>query len=119
MPNPPLIDPEAIENLRSLNPDDNDEFLKELVDIFLSDTPARIVDLKQSLEASDATRFCRAAHSIKGSASNLGAEDLRGIAAELEHHSKEGRLGGLEVTLTKLEASFARTQAHLLTIVRK
>ena len=40
-----VIDPQAIENLRALNPGDNDEFLREIVGIFLEDTPQRLVEL--------------------------------------------------------------------------
>ena len=42
-----VIDPQAIENLRSLNPGDNDEFLREIAAIFLEDTPQRIAELEE------------------------------------------------------------------------
>ena len=38
----PVIDPQAIENLRQLNPDDGDAFLREIAEIFVSDTPKRL-----------------------------------------------------------------------------
>jgi len=72
---PPMIDPQALGNLRALNPGDNDEFLRELAAIFLEDTPKRITELDASLAAGDAGTFTRAAHSIKGSAANLGRCD--------------------------------------------
>ena len=40
-----VIDPQAIENLRALNPGDKDEFLREIAGIFLEDTPQRITEL--------------------------------------------------------------------------
>ena len=40
---PPVIDLQGIENLRALNPGDNDEFLREIVALFLEDTPQRLV----------------------------------------------------------------------------
>ena len=76
-----VIDLQAIENLRALNPGDNDEFLREIVGIFLEDTPQRIAELEQSLAAGDVPKFTRAAHSIKGSSSNLGAMLLRSAAS--------------------------------------
>ncbi len=83
MSSSPVIDPQAIENLRSLNPGDNDEFLKELTVIFLEDTPQRINDLDQGLAAGDTARFTRGAHSIKGSSANMGAMLLRAAAEKL------------------------------------
>jgi len=53
MPDTPATAPAAIENLRALNPGDNDEFLREITGIFLEDTPQRIAELDESLVAGD------------------------------------------------------------------
>ena len=42
MPDIPTIDPEAISNLRELNPGDNGEFLREIISIYIEDTPKRV-----------------------------------------------------------------------------
>ena len=52
MPQTPIIDPQAIDNLRMLNPDDGDEFLREIVAIFVADTPKRILELAEIEELS-------------------------------------------------------------------
>jgi HPt (histidine-containing phosphotransfer) domain-containing protein len=99
MPNDVPIDPVAIENLRALNPDDDDAFLKDIIGIFLEDTPQRIAELKESLAAYDQPKFTRAAHSIKGSSSNLGAQNLRTVAEALEHQSRNSGLDNLETLI--------------------
>ncbi len=114
----PVIDPEALENLKSLNPDDGDGFLRELVDIFLADTPLRIADMKTSLASADVISFTRAAHSVKGSASNLGAEPLRAVSEKLEHQSKTTGLAGIEPLVAEIEACFALTETELRRLVR-
>jgi hypothetical protein len=86
-----VIDPQSIENLRALNPDDNDEFLREIAGIFFEDTPLRIAELEESLQAADVAKFTRAAHSIKGSSSNLGAMALREAAWETARDRTRGR----------------------------
>jgi histidine phosphotransfer protein HptB len=108
----PIIDPEAIENLRSLSPDD-DSFVRELIGVFLSDTPERIAELRRALESGDASLFVRAAHSIKGSSSNLGASRLRAVAERLEHSSRTAGLAGLTPGLGDLEAEFATARTEL------
>ncbi len=113
----PIIDPEALENLKALNPDDGDGFLRELVEIFLSDTPARIVEMKTALSAGDGITFTRAAHSIKGSASNLGAEPLRAISEKLEHRSKTEGMNGIEPLVSELEVQYAAVHAELKRLV--
>jgi len=107
------IDPQAIENLRALNPGDNDQFVRELATMFLEDTPLRITELEQSLAAADLTRFCRSAHSIKGSASNLGASALRSIAEQLELQARRDGLAEIAGLVGSLKDEFDRARAEL------
>lgn len=111
-----LLDPEAIENLRSLSPDDGGVFLNELITLFLADTPARIADLHRYRTTENEPEFIRAAHSIKGSSSNIGANELRFIAEQLEHHTRSEGLATSESQLAALEASFLRVKTILLEI---
>ena len=113
MSHSPIIDSAAIENLRSLNPGDNDEFLREIVGIFLEDTPQRIAELETSLAAQDLNRFTRAAHSIKGSSANLGATYLRTEAEKLEHHSRKAGMAGVDAMIATIKTEFIRAQDEL------
>lgn len=113
MPEIPIIDSQAIENLRALNPDDNDEFLREIAGIFLEDTPLRLTELDESLAAGDVPKFTRAAHSIKGSSSNLGAMALRAAAEKLEHQSKTAGLGNVTAPLAAVKDEFAKAKVEL------
>jgi histidine phosphotransfer protein HptB len=117
---PPLlvIDPATIENLRALSPDDNGEFLREIIGIFLADTPLRITELTDSQLVGDVPKFTRAAHSIKGSAANLGAVALGAVAQTLETASKEKPLGDLSPLIGTLQAEYARAQAELEKLAR-
>ncbi len=113
MTNDILIDPEAIENLRALSPDDGEAFLRDIVGIFLEDTPQRIDELHTALASGDQVRFTRAAHSIKGSSSNLGAAPLRAVAEKLEHESRTNGLGNVQATVGQLSETFAATKVEL------
>lgn len=108
-----VIDPQSIENLRALNPGDNDEFLREIAGIFFEDTPQRIAELGESLQAGDVTRFARAAHSIKGSSSNLGALALRDAAEKLEHHARSQGLADVGPLVAAVQTEFTRAKAAL------
>jgi len=119
MPPPLVIDPAAIESLRELNPGDDDEFLREIVGIFFEDTPRRLAELDQSFAAGNVPVFTRAAHSIKGSAGNVGAMALREIAGVLEHRSKDEGLGQLEAPLAQLKAEFGRAHDELAKIIAR
>ena len=114
-----IIDPESIENLRALNPGDEDEFLREIAGIFFEDTPQRIVELEQSLAAGDVPKFTRAAHSIKGSSSNLGAMALRAAAEKLEHQARSSGLADIGPLLNDVKAEFDRAHAALASLLAK
>lgn len=109
----PVIDAQAIENLRALSPDDNDAFLREIVGIFLEDVPNRLKELDESLAANDVGKFTRAAHSIKGASSNIGASTLRASSEQLEHRSRHELLTSLAPVLDTVKSDFALTKAEL------
>jgi len=113
-----VIDPQIIRNLRGLNPDDNGEFLREIISIYLEDTPLRIADLDQSLAAGDVQRFARAAHSVKGSSANLGASILRATCERLEQEARQNGLKavGPLVVQVKLEFDVAAGELRKLLV---
>jgi HPt (histidine-containing phosphotransfer) domain-containing protein len=109
----PTIDPEAIANLRDLNPGDGGEFLREIVAIYVEDTPKRIADLRACLKSGDVTTFTRAAHTVKGSSANVGAQVLKAIAERLEQISRKEGLGGVASLIDDCEAEFGRAAVEL------
>ena len=78
---------------------------------FLLDMPQQIQALRGHLAAGDAKGVQFQAHTIKGAASNVGAEALRAAASELEKTAQAGKLA--PALLAKLEAQFDRFQQAL------
>lgn len=113
MPDIPILDHESIANLRMLGAEGDDDFLKEIIDIFLEDTPRRLNELRDAFLAQDQVTFTRAVHSIKGSSSNLGALRLRARAEHIEHASRQQGLAGLDAEIPGLEAEFVAAKAEL------
>jgi HPt (histidine-containing phosphotransfer) domain-containing protein len=113
MPDLPIIDPEAIANLRDLNPGDNGEFLREIVAIYIEDTPKRIADMRKSLAGGDVGSFTRAAHTIKGSSANVGAQLLKSVAERVERISRTEGLGAVAPMVADCEVEFARAADEL------
>ena len=113
MPDTPSIDLDSIASLRELNPGDNGEFLREIVGIYLEDTPKRIADLKACIKMGDVAGFTRAAHTIKGSSANVGAQILKSVAERLEFLSKKEGLAQAAPLIGDCEAEFAKAAAEL------
>jgi histidine phosphotransfer protein HptB len=111
---PPEIDPEAIANLRALGDEgDDDTFLREIIGIYLEDTPLRLADLRSAAASGDRALYTRAVHTIKGSSSNVGAFHVRGLAERLEQRSKAEAHQALEAMRLELEAAFERASIAL------
>ena len=108
-----ILDQTAIENLRMLGDEDGDDsFLKEVIGIFAEDTPVRLKELRDSYIAGDPPPFTRAAHSIKGSSSNVGAKRLRELAQLLEADSRVS-IKGLDSRIGALDEAFAEVKLAL------
>jgi HPt (histidine-containing phosphotransfer) domain-containing protein len=99
------IDPRALENLRDVL-DGDPELLNELIDLFLVDAPALMQSLNDAVERQDAESLTQTAHSLKGSASNLGARGMAAVCAHLERRGRAGSLRGAESACRTLRKEF-------------
>lgn len=114
---PPDLDLEAIANLRALGDEGDDTFLREIIGIYLEDTPVRLADLRSAALKGDCALYTRAAHTIKGSSSNVGALAVRTLAEQLEHRSKSESHAALDPLLAELDAAFARVSCELRKLI--
>lgn len=89
------------------------EFVGELIDAYLEDSPALIAGMVQALANGNPTEFTRAAHSLKSSSASLGAMSLSALAKDLELMGKESKLTGAATTLEQLAGLFEQVQEAL------
>ncbi len=89
------------------------DFIRELVQTFLEDSPQLIAQMKQGLEAGDVDTFRRAAHSLKSNGANFGATTLTGQAQELERMAREANLNGAGEKISALEQEYDRVKHAL------
>ena len=106
------LDPQAIAALRELNPGD-DSFLRDLIQIYLADSPQRIAEMEEALAHTDSRKLMIAAHSLKGSSANFGAAALRALSEKVEHLARTEALAEAQVHLPALREEFARVKAEL------
>jgi PAS domain S-box-containing protein len=85
---------------------DDEEFTKEMMAVFLKDTPQEIALLKECLTTGDISGVERQAHSVKGAAASTGGERLRAVAFEMEKAGKAKDLEGVKAQLVELETQF-------------
>jgi HPt (histidine-containing phosphotransfer) domain-containing protein len=105
-----VIDPAAVERLRKLG---GDELIARMIELFFSYAEPKVALARASLEAGELEAAGRAAHSLKSSAGNLGAQELALVSSDVEAAAM--KQDGTEVLrlLEDLEAAFARAKARL------
>jgi CheY-like chemotaxis protein/signal transduction histidine kinase/HPt (histidine-containing phosphotransfer) domain-containing protein len=115
----PIAKPESYEDApmdfqraMGLYEEGDQEFLIEVLFDFLATVMGQIETIRQAMSDGDAEVVMREAHSIKGGASILTADDLSGIAFELENIGKSGLLEGGTEVLERLEREFHRLEAY-------
>ena len=96
------LDTSAIETLKEVM---EDEF-NLLLDTFFEDSVQRIRDLRTDLDNADAEAFRRTAHSLKGSASNLGAIGLAGLCLKAEEMGLCGKLDGANALIEQIDTEY-------------
>lgn len=72
---------------------DDEELLRDIMQIYLEDAPAMIEKIHKAVAESDANSLQRAAHSLKGLAATLSAHEVASAAARLEHIAASRNLG--------------------------
>jgi PAS domain S-box-containing protein len=86
---------------------DDRELAVMVTDMFIDDTPKQINSLKQAIIALDSKQAELHAHSMKGSAGNIGVDQFRNVAAELEKAGRASDFDTISALIPELEKQFA------------
>jgi HPt (histidine-containing phosphotransfer) domain-containing protein len=94
----------------------DDDLMAEIIDLFLSEAPGQILEMREALAAIDFERLGRAAHTIKGSFASLHAEQARFQAQRLETAAKECNASQCRPALSALEHDLEVLEPQLLSL---
>lgn len=82
------VDVDNLEMLKELIGDD----LKDILGAFISTAPDLVTKMDNALFDKDGEELRMHAHSMKGSAANIGATELSSLSANLEELAKNGNM---------------------------
>ena len=108
-----VLDPKVIESLRQLTPPGEPDVLNEVLTIFLQEVPTRVERLRTFLAAGSIIEVQRSAHSLKGSAGNIGARSLYDICRQLDDKARSGDLPALAPLVDALASEFDKVKAEI------
>ncbi|HEX6474813.1 MAG TPA: Hpt domain-containing protein [Candidatus Limnocylindria bacterium] len=87
----PVLDESVLQEVLDATGDDRD-FVRELIDTYLADSPEQLEAITAAIDADDAAALVRPAHTLKSSSATVGAMRLSGVARELEMAGRSGML---------------------------
>jgi PAS domain S-box-containing protein len=106
---PLVFDPDAMRQRLG----DDDQLLRELVELFLGDYPSLLQRVAEAVRSADPEAVRQAAHTLKGSVSNFGARDATRLARQLEEIGRGRDLTAAEQTFAELEAALRQLREAL------
>ena len=89
------------------------EFERELLDEYLQSIPALIRQAQEAVEGQDPDQLRRAAHTLKGASSSVGATAVYQTSLALELSARENRLDDARTICEQLCESFAELKAYM------
>lgn len=82
--NLPILNQTQISSIRNLDPANGDELANKILHTFLKTSIDLINQIEEAVKKENADDLCHAAHSLKSSAANIGAENLSEITKSME-----------------------------------
>jgi HPt (histidine-containing phosphotransfer) domain-containing protein len=108
-----VLDPICIAGLKELREPGQADPLAELTELFNREADACVQKMESGLAQHDTNATARAAHSLKGSASNLGANRLAAECARLEQNAKSAEWTTADIQLQEIKAQLERVRESL------
>jgi HPt (histidine-containing phosphotransfer) domain-containing protein len=97
-----ILDYDNLNMLKEVIGDD----LKAILDSFAEITPTVIEQLEHAISQQDAAEIRHHAHTLKGSAANVGAIALPELCYEMENKGRSGEIDGADELFTRIKASY-------------
>ncbi len=94
---------------------DDEELLAQIIDIFIAETPSLLAQLGGFLDSGDCGHAFRAAHTVKGSSSNLSANAVVAAAHAVELPSRNNDIAAARAAYPALQEAAAALLAGLAT----
>lgn len=73
-----------------------EEFLKELVEIFINDVPEHMLEIEEAVNCRNSEALVKSAHKLKGAVANFGKNATTDTAFKLETMGRKNNMDGVE-----------------------
>jgi HPt (histidine-containing phosphotransfer) domain-containing protein len=107
---PEILEHSALDRLREWG---GEKLLGQMIRLFLANAPGRMTQIREGIGGGDIKESEKGAHSLKSSAANVGAQQVRAIAADMERAAAGGDTAAVSALLPSLESAFSQAVTAL------
>ncbi len=104
------VDWSVLDQLRELQEEGEPDFVQDMIDLYLSNSPSLIEAMQQAITQHKADGLKSAAHTLKGNSNSLGAKPMGVLCLKLEQMGRSGTVEGAEPLFADLRREFERVQ---------
>jgi len=112
-----MVDRRIVDELRAIDAPGQPSLLRSLLQDYLCEAPAAILDIRRFADRREAQHLAQRAHKLAGVSASLGARGVNEICVQLEQRIEAGDLVGLAPIIDRLESRFARTRSELEQVI--
>jgi HPt (histidine-containing phosphotransfer) domain-containing protein len=84
------------------------EFLKELLELFMSDYPEKLAQISKGIKEKDFKTISETGHSLKSASGNLSLTRVYDLSFKIEIIGKECKIQDIEKTYNELEEELGK-----------
>ncbi len=107
------IDSTVLQAIKDLQIEGESSLLLRVLDIYISDTEAKIAQFRDKSSNLTIEDLQRIAHSLKSSSANVGAMGLSEICKEIELGCRDNSIDNIEAQVIKIESEFRMVKSEL------
>jgi two-component system, sensor histidine kinase and response regulator len=107
------INMKFLDQLRELDPAGGMGLARQILQVYLDSTGKLVSQAEQAIAAGDAEALRFAAHSLKSSSANVGAETLSGLFKQLEGLAREANLGDASALFDGAQREYAQVRHEI------
>jgi HPt (histidine-containing phosphotransfer) domain-containing protein len=112
---PTIIDSDSLGRLEEWG---GTKLVSEMIRLFIENGPSRMDQIRSVLTDDDLDQPERGSHSLKSSAANIGAQNVRQLADDIELAASKGEVERVRELFPQLEGAFAEAVTELEKIVQ-
>jgi two-component system, sensor histidine kinase and response regulator len=108
-----IIERAALDNIRALQRDGMPDLMSKIIHKYLDHAPQLLQNLRTAMAQGDASSVRQAAHSLKSSSANLGANELAAQCKTVEQEARLNHIVPSEAQLQELETKLFAVRVAL------